>query len=169
MAEEVARSRQYAYQQNSNLVLQADSESRRRPDEPTGEVESLAGKITYRMGDRAQKATPQSGKKRAGDKDGESKQKKKRRGDENNKNESVLFTTTGGLASARSNILRESSAFESASYKPKNPASQDAYEQILGVVAQQLGAQPGEILAGAAEEVLSILKNDAYRDDVKQK
>uniref|UniRef100_H3G6V1 Uncharacterized protein n=1 Tax=Phytophthora ramorum TaxID=164328 RepID=H3G6V1_PHYRM len=45
----------------------------------------------------------------------------------------------------------------------------DAYEHILGVVAQQLGAQPGEILAGAAEEILAILKNDNYRDDEKHK
>ncbi|KAF4324437.1 hypothetical protein G195_001421 [Phytophthora kernoviae 00238/432] len=164
MAEEVARSRQYAYQQNSNLVLQADSESRRRPDEPTGEVESLAGKISYRMGDRAQKATLQSTRKRGtGDKE-DTKRRKKRRADEG---DGVLFTATGELAAARSNILRESSAFESAAYKPKNAASQDAYEQILGVVAQILGAQPGEILAGATEEVLAILKNDAYKDDEK--
>ncbi|KAG2812633.1 putative U5 small nuclear ribonucleoprotein helicase [Phytophthora cactorum] len=171
MAEEVARSRQYAYQQNSNLVLQADSESRRRPDEPTGEVESLAGKITYRMGDRAQKATPQSSRKRhGGDKDADPKhKKKKRRGDADDGGDGVLFTATGGLASAKSNILKESSAFESAAYRPKNPASQEAYEQILSVVAQQLGAQPGEILAGAAEEVLAILKNDNYRDDEKHK
>ncbi|KAG7383350.1 hypothetical protein PHYPSEUDO_003730 [Phytophthora pseudosyringae] len=171
MAEEVARSRQYAYQQNSNLVLQADSESRRRPDEPTGEVESLAGKISYRMGDRAQKATPQSSRKRRGDADAEEKKKKKktRRGDGDDARGGVLFTATGGLAAAKSNILKESSALESAAYRPKNPASQEAYEQLLGVVARQLGAQPGEILAGAAEEVLFILKNDAYRDDEKHR
>ncbi|KAG1685193.1 hypothetical protein DVH05_009684 [Phytophthora capsici] len=169
MAEEVARSRQYAYQQNSNLVLQADSESRRRPDEPTGEVESLAGKISYRMGDRAQKATPQSSRKRHGDQDKDAKKRKKRRGDAEDAGNGVLFTATGGLATAKSNILKESSAFESAAYRPKNPASQEAYEQILGVVAHQLGAQPGEILAGAAEEVLAILKNDNYRDDEKHK
>ncbi|KAF1781280.1 P-loop containing nucleoside triphosphate hydrolase [Phytophthora cactorum] len=160
MAEEVARSRQYAYQQNSNLVLQADSESRRRPDEPTGEVESLAGKITYRMGDRAQKATPQSSRKRhGGDKDADPKhKKKKRRGDADDGGDGVLFTATGGLASAKIGRLQT-----------QEPASQEAYEQILSVVAQQLGAQPGEILAGAAEEVLAILKNDNYRDDEKHK
>uniref|UniRef100_A0AAV1TSM2 Uncharacterized protein n=1 Tax=Peronospora matthiolae TaxID=2874970 RepID=A0AAV1TSM2_9STRA len=177
MAEEVARSRQYAYQQNSNLVLQADSESRRRPDEPTGEVESLAGKISYRMGDRAQKATPQSSRKRdkEGDADARSAAKhkrKKRRGDADDstsRGDGVLFTATGGLATVKSNILKESSVFESAAYRPRNAASQDAYEQILSVVAQQLGAQPGEILAGVAEEVLAILKTDAYRDDEKHR
>ncbi|KAI9907622.1 hypothetical protein PsorP6_002761 [Peronosclerospora sorghi] len=175
--QEVARSRQYAYQQNSNLVLQADSESRRRPDEPTGEVESLAGKINYRMGDRAQKATPQSSRKRHGSSDmnevesySKNKKKKRRGGDEVAAGgDGVVFTATGGLAGGKSNILKESSAFESAAYKPRNAASQEAYEQILNIVAQQLGAQPGEILAGAAEEVLAILKNDTYRDDEKHK
>lgn len=187
MAEDFARSRQYAYQQNSNLVLQADSESRRRHDEPTGEVESLAGKISYRMGDRAQKATPATRQQKRGAAAGEedSAQLKKKikqlsRGGDvagggaldseggGGNSKSLLFMT-GGIASARSNILSESSAFESSSYKPKSAQSQDAYEQILSVVAQNLGAQPGEILAGTAEEVLSILKNDTYRDDVKFK
>ncbi|TDH71432.1 uncharacterized protein CCR75_005989 [Bremia lactucae] len=169
MAEEVARSRQYAYQQNSNLVLQADSESRRRPDEPTGEVESLAGKINYRMGDRAQKAKPQSSRKRRGTEiNSEHKsQKKKRHADADEGGDGLIFTATGGLVAARSNILKESSSFESAAYRPKNSASQEAYEQILNVVAQHIGAQPGEILAGAAEEVLSIVKNDTYRDNEK--
>ncbi|CAI5719859.1 unnamed protein product [Peronospora effusa] len=174
MAEEVARSRQYAYQQNSNLVLQADSESRRRPDEPTGEVESLAGKITYRMGDRAQKATPQNSHKRHGERDRDEPhtrpKKKNRRGDGDDVttgSDGVFFMATGGLAAVKSNILKESSAYESATYRPRNATSLDAYEQILSVVAQQLGSQPGEILAGAAEEVVAILKNDTYRDDEK--
>ena len=40
-AEDFVRSRQYEYGQNSNLVLEADRETRRRNDEGTGEVESL--------------------------------------------------------------------------------------------------------------------------------
>lgn len=182
MAEDFARSRQYAYTQNSNLVLQADHESRRRPDEATGEVESLAGKLTYRMGDRAQRASApvhkrSTGKRENADGDSEAQLKKRikqlTRDDaaadlSSASRKSVLFTT-GGLAAARTSILSESSAFESASYHPRNAQSQEAYEQILSVVAQSLGAQPGEILAGTAEEVLSILKNDTYRDDVKHK
>ncbi|TMW65358.1 hypothetical protein Poli38472_008000 [Pythium oligandrum] len=179
MAEDYARSRQYAYTTNSNLVLEADRESRRRHDEPTGEVESLAGKMNYRMGDRAQKAAPPSSqsdrKKRAGDEHEEQLKKKIKqlsRGVANvstggvEEGKGMLFTT-GGLASSKTNILHESLAFESTSYRPKNPQSQDAYEQILSVVAHSLGDQPGEILAGTAEEVLSILKNDTYRDDEK--
>lgn len=153
MAEDVARSRQYAYLQNSNLVLQADSESRRRRDEPTGEVESLAGRVTYRMGDRAQKAAPakRASASAAAADDGDAPLKKRLKPSQ--------------LQAQARNILRESA--EAAAYTPTNAQSQDAYEQILAVVAQQLGAQPSEILAGTAEEVLAILKNDAYRDDEK--
>lgn len=48
--------------QNSNLVLEADREARRRTDEATGEVETwdeqkLAGK---RMGDRVMRQRPEN-------------------------------------------------------------------------------------------------------------
>ena len=54
MAEEFARNRQYEYRANSNLVLEADRDARRRGAEPTGEVETLWGRMgTMKMGDRA--------------------------------------------------------------------------------------------------------------------
>lgn len=183
MAEDHARSRQYAYIANSNLVLEADRDSRRRRDEPTGEVESLAGKISYRMGDRAQKASAPSeskdGKHKRGsnaDADTDERLKKKikqlARGgdassvDADSHHKGMLFAT-GGLAASKTNILSESAAMEGSTYRPKTAQTQDAYEQILSIVARYLGDQPGEILAGTAEEVLSIVKNDAYRDDEK--
>ena len=55
MADETARSLQYEYKANSNLVLQADRSliERRGRDEATGEVLSLVGKLqSSRMGDR---------------------------------------------------------------------------------------------------------------------
>jgi pre-mRNA-splicing helicase BRR2 len=54
MSEKVARFKQYEYRANSNLVLQAERDSRPRESEPTGEPETLWGKISGRMGDRAQ-------------------------------------------------------------------------------------------------------------------
>lgn len=46
--------------QNSNLVLEAERDVRRRADEPTGEVESLAGRhVELRMGVRVTKERPQ--------------------------------------------------------------------------------------------------------------
>ena len=55
MADQTARSLQYEYKANSNLVLQADLRliERRAKDEATGEVQSLTGKMLgTKMGDR---------------------------------------------------------------------------------------------------------------------
>ena len=55
MADQTARSLQYEYKANSNLVLQADLRliERRAKDEATGEVQTLVGKMTgTKMGDR---------------------------------------------------------------------------------------------------------------------
>jgi pre-mRNA-splicing helicase BRR2 len=60
MADDAARSQQYEYKANSNLVLQADLRliERRARDEATGEVVSLTGKLTgSRMGDRGKNKT----------------------------------------------------------------------------------------------------------------
>lgn len=171
MAEEYARSRQYAYQQNSNLVLEADRDSRRRPDEATGEVESLAGRITYRMGDRAQKATPFDETK------ADSARTSKRV-----PSESIKRTVSKKLKSESSNewpqvksvqssntapILSESLAFQSAAYHPTNTQSREAHTILMGIVTHHLGAQPFDVLASTVEEVLSILQNEHYRDNVK--
>ena len=61
MADAVARSLQYEYKQNSNLVLQADTRliTKRDRDEATGEVSTLAGKMSgTRMGDKAIRTRP---------------------------------------------------------------------------------------------------------------
>ena len=94
MAEEFARNRQYEYRANSNLVLEADRETRRRTDEPTGEVESLWGRMgAQRMGDkvrggrapdgdeRARRARASREKRRRGDAEDLATQKRRRRGD----------------------------------------------------------------------------------------
>ena len=60
MADETARSLQYEYKANSNLVLQADRSliERRGRDEATGEVMSLVGKLSHsKMGDRYLRTT----------------------------------------------------------------------------------------------------------------
>src|SRR2546430_2079171 len=53
MAEKLARSRQYEYRANSNLVLSQTDRDRNRENEPTGEPETLAGKLSGKFGDRA--------------------------------------------------------------------------------------------------------------------
>ncbi|OQS00330.1 pre-mRNA-splicing helicase BRR2, partial [Thraustotheca clavata] len=148
MAEDAARGRQYAYQNNSSLVLESDTRRRHR-DEPTGEVESLRGKNLPSMGDRAQRAEAP-------------KINKKKRKQE---------TTDGGVSVKKlfvgKDILKRTE--ESFSYVPSNDVSRAAYEEMLQVMTQYMGDQPTEIMADAAEEILQIIKSEAYRDDEKHK
>lgn len=45
-------------------------------------------------------------------------------------------------------------------YQPKTKETQAAYEAMLSVIQQQLGCQPSNIISGAADEILAVLKND---------
>lgn len=66
MAENIQKQTQYKYTANSNLVLQADRSSLpRRNQEPSGEPESLWGKINPKdFGDRAQRTFNEEKEKR---------------------------------------------------------------------------------------------------------
>lgn len=50
----------------------------------------------------------------------------------------------------------ESGAF----YQPKTQATRDAYDALLANIQTQFGDQPHDVLRGAADEVLAVLKND---------
>lgn|SRR6185369_8306666 len=86
MAEQIARGNQYQYTANSNLVLQANrSELPRRDHEPSGEPESLWGKINPKdFGSRAQRSTLNDiqAKKKKAKHVAEVEEKKKRRKEE---------------------------------------------------------------------------------------
>lgn len=49
------------------------------------------------------------------------------------------------------------------SYRPATRETRAAYEALLAVVQAQFGDQPADILRGAAEEVLAVLKNEHMR------
>eukprot|EP00953_Heterococcus_sp_UTEX-ZZ885_P035297 18231-Heterococcus_DN1.PRE.1 len=58
---------------------------------------------------------------------------------------------------------------DSINYRPKTRESRAAYEELMAFVQLQLGAQPHDILCGAAEEVLSLLKDDTLQDPDRHK
>ncbi|XP_047332165.1 DExH-box ATP-dependent RNA helicase DExH12-like [Impatiens glandulifera] len=157
-AEAHARYKQYEYRANSSLVLTTDSRPR-DTHEPTGEPESLYGKIDPKnFGDRAYRGRPQeldekltkSRKKKERDsltsEPVPSRQSKKRRLEE-----SVLLSTDEGV------------------YLPRTKETRAAYEAMLSVIQQQLGGQPLNIVSGAADEILAVLKNDTFKNPEKKK
>ncbi|KAL0808656.1 hypothetical protein ABMA28_013091 [Loxostege sticticalis] len=153
MADAAARQLQYEYKANSNLVLQADVRliERRGRDEATGEVLSLSGKLTgTRMGDRAQRTKP--------DKAEERKAKRQKR-DEASYELSKSKTARVAWADDTPGVL----------YRPRAQHTRHAYELLLSFMQSALGDQPRDILCGACDEVLVVLKNDKLKDPEKKK
>jgi pre-mRNA-splicing helicase BRR2 len=54
-------------------------------------------------------------------------------------------------------------------YRPRTKETRAAYEALLSTIQQQFGDQPQDILRGAADEVLGVLKNDRFKDPDKKK
>lgn len=147
MADAAARSTQYEYKANSNLVLQADVRliDRRARDEATGEVMSLTGKLEgTRMGDKSQRQKPAKRQKR-----------------EPHKND---VGKSGGPL--QSDIMDDISGII---YRPKAQDTKQTYEVLLSFIQEALSDQPRDVLCGAADEVLIVLKNDKLKDKEKKR
>lgn len=50
-----------------------------------------------------------------------------------------------------------------STYRPKTRDTAAAYETLLSVVQQKLGDYATDVIAGAADEVLGILKSDTLK------
>lgn len=155
MADAAARQLQYEYKANSNLVLQADVRliERRSRDEATGEVMSLVGKLDgTRMGDRFMRSRP--------DKAEERKAKRQKRDEAQ-----YDFARMKGAT-----LLSEGvDEMVGIVYRPKTQETRQTYEVLLSFIQEALGDQPRDILCGAADEVLSVLKNDRLKEREKKK
>ncbi|KAL3734464.1 hypothetical protein ACJRO7_023766 [Eucalyptus globulus] len=157
-AEAHARFKQYEYRANSSLVLTTDTRPR-DTHEPTGEPESLWGKIDPRsFGDRAYRGRPQELDEKL--------QKAKRK-----KKERDLVAETAPRQAKRRRLREESvlTSTEEGVYQPKTKETRAAYEAMLSVIQQQLGGQPLNIVSGAADEILAVLKNDTFKNPDKKK
>lgn len=49
-------------------------------------------------------------------------------------------------------------------YRPKTQETRQTYEVMLSFIQEALGDQPRDILCGAADEILAVLKNDKLKD-----
>ncbi|EPS64394.1 hypothetical protein M569_10384, partial [Genlisea aurea] len=156
-AEAHARFKQYEYRANSSLVLTTDSRPR-DTHEPTGEPETLWGKIDPKsFGDRAYRDKPPELKEKL--------QKSKKKKDR----DTALEATQPKSKKRR---LQEESVLTSSDegvYQPKTKETAAAYEAMLSVIQQQLGGQPLNIVSGAADEILAVLKNENLKNPDKKK
>ncbi|XP_044756152.1 putative U5 small nuclear ribonucleoprotein 200 kDa helicase [Coccinella septempunctata] len=155
MADAAARQLQYEYKANSNLVLQADVRliERRSRDEATGEVMSLVGKLSgTKMGDKAQRTRPGKAEER--------KAKRQKRDEAQ-----YDFTRMKGAT-----LLSEGvDEMVGIIYRPKTQETRQTYEVLLSFLQEALGDQPRDILCGAADEVLAVLKNEKLKERERKK
>ncbi|XP_014233112.1 putative U5 small nuclear ribonucleoprotein 200 kDa helicase [Trichogramma pretiosum] len=155
MADAAARQLQYEYKANSNLVLQADVRliERRSRDEATGEVMSLVGKLDgTKMGDRAKRTKP-----------GKAEERKVKR---QKRDEAQYDFAHSKGATVLSEDVDDTVGIM---YRPKTQETRQTYEVLLSFIQEALGDQPHDILCGAADEVLSVLKNDRLKEKEKKK
>ncbi|MCD7466802.1 DExH-box ATP-dependent RNA helicase DExH12 [Datura stramonium] len=151
-AEAHARFKQYEYRANAGLVLTTDSRPR-DTHEPSGEPESLFGKIDPRsFGDRVSKGRPSE----LDEKIQRARKKKERE---------PLDSESNRQSKKRRKIQEESvlTTAEEGDYRPKTKETRAAYEAMLNMIQQQLGGQPLNIVCGAADEILALLKNDNFK------
>ncbi|CAK7215283.1 Pre-mRNA-splicing helicase BRR2 [Sporothrix curviconia] len=163
---------QYKYAAMSNLVLQADRRFvSRRKDEPTGDPESMAGRLQIQdMGSRiAREAAPKIKKTKnsampdvqRGDlREGEAvlqREQRKRQGQ------------AGGGMRGTSILAGADLLVEGLRYRPRTSATRATFELILSLVARTLGDVSHEIVRSAADAVLEYLKDDDLKDFDKKK
>lgn len=54
-------------------------------------------------------------------------------------------------------------------YHPKTPETRETYELILSFISEMLGDQPRDVLCGAADEILEVMKSDKTKEKEKKK
>lgn len=121
MADREAQQNIYSYNEMSSKVVRADRSARRGRNEPTGEVESLRGKDSGRMGDRIAASTKTSRPSEVEAKmERANKKRQKREG--RGGGESLLGASGGQTILDLGSLM---------GYQPTTPSSQAAYENLL--------------------------------------
>lgn len=140
----------YQYSALSSLVL--SSGRRHGENEPTGEAESLVGRIDPKsMGSRVVKSQVQD-------------VEKKRKAAENDDYGVVKKKYVSGGPSQFANVLQASAELDGLHYIPRTDETRGVYELILAMVQSALGDQTTEVVRSATDTAIEILKDDNMRD-----
>ena len=171
-ADDLARAAQF--RSNPNLVLEREHDrekDRARAKEPTGEAESLAGRITLKqMGDRAQRTAPplappaptaaRQRRRDAHRRLAEARALAHRR-------RSVLDAHGSGANDGSNNDNYDddygdgSSGSGGTHYVPQTRETRAAFEGLLALALAWTGDQPRDVVRSVAEDVLAAMKDPA--------
>lgn len=160
MASESAKKQQYEYRINSNLVIQADRSlmDKRYKDEPTGEVQSLVGRLgNAKMGDRYERTN-------LSEFYNPEKREKKEKTDTYDE---ISYDQTQKKSKIDENEIYDDMI--GVVYRPRTTETKRTYDVLLNFIQGTLGDQPRDILRGAADEILAVLKDEIMKDNDKRK
>lgn len=148
MAEKHVQNTKYKYDLNASLVIQ--SGPTKTENEPNGEGTSLVGKLKGGFGDRVAKGKPEELTEKA--------VKKLEARKRINKDPEFEAGTRSGQ-----NVLTVQIE-EELQYRPKSRETRAVYEQMLLIVQRHMGDNSLDVLKGALDEVVAILKADGVQD-----
>jgi len=160
MAEEFAKFKRFEYRTNSNLVLQREGAAPSQ-NEPTGEPESLRGRVYNKMGDLVQYEKPKELE--------ELKEKKKRKMEEKRRVGESVVQKKAKMDINKGETVLSTDVTEMSIYRPRTQTTKAVYEQLLYRLQQPLGDQAPDVLRGAADEVLAAIKTDGVLDSERKK
>ena len=127
MADERERQRQFDYSVTSSKVLSGE---RVRSKDPSGEAETLRGRMTGAMGDLAAHTKPSL-----------------------RPHEEILPKETAAVPVPKGLL-----------YYPRLRETREVYETLLSLCQPLLGDQPDEVLKGAVDELLAVLKAEEVQE-----
>ncbi|GAK66043.1 sec63-domain-containing protein [Moesziomyces antarcticus] len=157
----------YQYSALSSLVISADR-PHRRPDEPSGEAESLAGRINVRDMGTAVKVEGvkdlDKKRKKANADDGQRQSKRQAAAVSAGPSSSVAGGASFSNQSNYTDILQATAELEGLRYHPRTQETRDIYELILSIVHTALGDQAQDVVRSAADTTLEILKDPNLKD-----
>lgn len=154
--------KQYSYKATSNLVL--EQERRRGKDRDTVGVSSLqVGSLPGRMGDKLNLSGEKSHElqqrlQKHRERTGAATHRFKRPRQDEVAAPNDLLATTADVDVVE--VAEELEIGENGgAYVPSNAVSQRAYEALMAFITSKIGDQPYDLLRGAADETLALLKD----------
>ncbi|KJP85559.1 hypothetical protein AK88_04825 [Plasmodium fragile] len=163
MAEEYEKYKRFEYRMNSNLVLQREGPVPNF-NEPTGESESLAGRLKHKMGDKVEYTKPTSHSRRKDEPFVRSNKRKDLMFDDSRKK---MRRGNNGMIKERS--VLSINLQDIFMYKPSTKYTEKMFSNVMGTVRSIIGDHTGDIINSACNEVLFILKNEKLSNEEKKK
>ncbi|GFE52758.1 sec63 domain-containing DEAD DEAH box protein [Babesia ovis] len=155
MAEQYERFKRFEYRTNSNLVLQRDGHGP-KASETTGEPESLANRLKYKMGDKVAYDVPKKAPERK-------RLQSAVHGYDPTKHRRTRLDLKKGDSVLNVDIT------DGSHYVPSSMATRGKYEEILNILQETLTDQPHDVLKDAFDEVMTHLRAPGLKAEERRK